>query len=37
MDGIEPFVRWGRRGSGGLAMDEVMRALAAANNQELTI
>jgi hypothetical protein len=36
MDGIEPFVRW-RRGSGGLAMDEVMRALAAANDQELTI
>jgi hypothetical protein len=29
MDGIEPFVRWGRRGSGGLAMHGVMRALIA--------
>jgi hypothetical protein len=27
MDGIGPFVRWGRRGSGGLAMHGVMRAL----------
>ena len=29
MDGIEQFVRWGRRGSGGLAMHRVMRALIA--------
>jgi hypothetical protein len=29
LDGIEPFVRWGRRGSGGLAMHGVMRALIA--------
>jgi hypothetical protein len=29
MDGIQKFVRWGRRGSGGLAMHGVMRALIA--------